>query len=153
MDRIVRSGPIAFKDVSFDGISKGLPGSLPQEVTTIMEQERLPAQLRTDPRRTVRAVRVSFNGHAQIRCGDEQRVARIRDVSFSGCFLEIFPPYARGANVALSFDLSPEDSHPLRANAKVTRTTETGVAVRFAYLDMVAPRALKKWIDLQKPAL
>ena len=118
-----------------------------------MEHERLPVPLKTDPRRTVRAVRVPFDGHAKIRCGDEQRVARIRDLSFSGCFLEMLPPYARGANVALSFELGPEDSHPLRANATVTRTTETGVAVRFAYLDMVAPRALKQWIESQKPAL
>jgi hypothetical protein len=118
-----------------------------------MERERLPAQLRTDPRRTVRAVRVPFGGHAQIRCGDDQRVARIRDVSFSGCFLEMLPSYSRGANVALSFELGAKDAHPLRANAKVTRTTETGVAVRFAYIDMVAPRALKQWIDSRKPAL
>jgi len=118
-----------------------------------MEQERLPAQAKTDPRRTVRAVRVPFEGHAAIRCGDDQRVARIRDVSFSGCFLEMLPSYARGANVALSFELGPEDSHPLRANARVTRTTTNGVAVRFAYIDMVAPRALKQWIDSRKPAL
>ena len=114
-----------------------------------MEHERLPAPLKTDPRRTARAVRLPFDGHAEIRCGTERQIARIRDVSFSGCFLEMLPPYARGANVALSFELGPENSQPLRANAKVTRTTETGVAVRFAYRDMVAPRALKQWIDSQ----
>lgn len=142
--------PILFSGVSPDGISWPRSGSPSKEVTAVMDQKRQPVQVKADLRR---GVRVPFDGHADIRCGAERRVARIRNVSFSGCFLEMRPPYTQGANLALSFELDQENARPLRANAKVTRTTDTGVAVRFAYIDVMAPRALKQWIDSRKPAL
>ncbi len=90
--------------------------------------------------------RVPLGALAKIRGEQGERLARIRDISISGCFIETGVFYELGATLGLSFALDPDNQQTVMTDAKVTTRTENGVGVRFIYSDADTPLTVRRWI-------
>ncbi|MBI3607342.1 MAG: PilZ domain-containing protein [Nitrospirae bacterium] len=97
-------------------------------------------------------VRIPLGVLAKIRGGQGERLAKIRDISISGCFIETSVPYALGATVGLSFALDPDNPQTVTTDAKVTTRTQNGIGVRFIYSDADTPLMVRRWIASRSPA-
>ena len=97
-------------------------------------------------------VRVPLGVLGTIRVGQGERLAKIRDISISGCFIETSLPYPLGATVGLSFALDPDHQQPVTTDAKVTTCTKNGIGVRFIYNDADTPLMVRRWITSRRPA-
>lgn len=95
--------------------------------------------------------RVPFDCVATVRFGTVEILGKIRDLSFSGCFIETLSRYEVGTPMGLAFSIDPA-VQSLRTNGRIVRRTPHGVGVRFAYIDAQAPRMLKQWIESQRSA-
>ena len=90
--------------------------------------------------------RVPLGVPAKIRVEQGERLAKIRDISISGCFIETSIPYPLGASVGLSFALDSDNQQTVTTDAKVTTCTKTGSGVRFIYSDAETPLMVRRWI-------
>jgi len=99
------------------------------------------------------ASRNTLDGHAQVLTFSVRQAAMIRDLSFSGCYLEMRPPPDVGTAVSLRLVLGVRDGFAIMTNGRVVRKSESGCGIRFAYIDAQAPRAIKDWLKTAASAL
>jgi hypothetical protein len=92
-------------------------------------------------------VRLPFAGPATIRFGSTLITGTIRDISFSGCFIEVPPRLNVGTVMNVTFSLDPNDTRFVMANGRIVRRAPHGIGVRFSYIDALTPRVLKEWLD------
>lgn len=92
-------------------------------------------------------VRLPFAGPATIRFGSMCLTGTIRDLSFSGCFIEVPPSLDVGTPMSVTFSLDANDTQFIMTNGRIVRRARNGIGVRFFYIDARTPRVLKDWIE------
>ena len=97
-------------------------------------------------------VRLPFSGPATIRFGPACLTGTIRDISFSGCFIEVPPRFDVGTALSITFLLDAAETQFIMTNARIVRRSPHGIGVRFTYIDARTPRVLKEWIEARRHA-
>jgi hypothetical protein len=97
-------------------------------------------------------VRLPFSGPATIRFGAMCLTGTIRDLSFSGCFIEVPPSLEVGTSMNVTFSLDANDTQFVITNGRIVRRARNGIGVRFSYIDTRTPRVLKEWIEARRGA-
>ncbi|MFZ5877228.1 MAG: PilZ domain-containing protein [Nitrospirota bacterium] len=97
-------------------------------------------------------VRLPFSGPATIRFGPTCLTGTIRDISFSGCFIEVPPRLDIGTAMNITFSLDEDDTQFIMTNGRIVRRAQHGIGVRFSYIDARTPRVIKDWIEARRPA-
>ncbi len=97
-------------------------------------------------------VRLPFSGPATIRFGPTCLSGMIRDISFSGCFIEVPPRFDVGTAMNITFALDAGDTQFIMTNGRIVRRARHGIGVRFTYIDALTPRVLKDWIEARRHA-
>ncbi len=91
-------------------------------------------------------VRVPFAGPATIRSGASCINATIRDLSFSGCFIEAPLRFGVGTWMSITFSLDARETQFVTTNGRIVRRSPHGIGVRFSYIDTRTPRVINEWI-------
>jgi hypothetical protein len=97
-------------------------------------------------------VRLPFSGPATIRFGPTSLTGTIRDISFSGCFIEVPPRFDIGTALNITFSLDEDNTQFIMTNGRIVRRAQHGIGVRFSYIDAHTPRVVKDWIEARRPA-
>lgn len=95
-------------------------------------------------------VRVPFAGLATIRSGPACVSGTIRDLSFSGCFIEAPIRFEVGTSMHITFSLDPGETQFVTTNGRIVRRSPHGIGVRFAYIDARTPRVIREWIETRR---
>jgi hypothetical protein len=96
-------------------------------------------------------VRVPFDGPATIRTGAACVSGTIRDLSYSGCFIEASLRFEVGTSMYITFSLDPGETQFLTTNGRIVRRAPHGIGVRFTYIDARTPRVIRDWIEARRP--
>ena len=116
-----------------------------------MTEDSSPAESSADQRW---GARIPLNSLATVRVGDLDRLAKVRDISISGCFLETQFSYGVGATLNLRFalePLDPKDQQIITVDGKVTAQGKNGIGIRFIYGNTETPLRVKRWIAASRP--
>lgn len=95
-------------------------------------------------------VRLPFAGPATIRSGPSCTSGTIRDLSFSGCFIEAPLRFDVGTSMNITFSLDANETQFVTTNGRIVRRSPHGIGVRFAYIDARTPRVIKEWIETRR---
>lgn len=95
-------------------------------------------------------VRLPFSGPATIRSGVMLVSGMIRDLSFSGCFIEVSPRFEIGTAMSITFSLDPNETQFITTNGRIVRRAPHGIGVRFSYIDARTPGVIKEWIESRR---
>lgn len=95
-------------------------------------------------------VRLPFAGQATIRSGPSCISGTIRDLSFSGCFIEAPLRFDIGTSMSITFSLDENETQFVTTNGRIVRRSPHGIGVRFTYIDTRTPRVIKEWIQARR---
>ncbi|MEW6681612.1 MAG: PilZ domain-containing protein [Nitrospirota bacterium] len=95
-------------------------------------------------------VRLPFSGPATIRSGSTFLSGTIRNLSFSGCFIEVPPRFEIGTSMNITFSLDPHETQFVTTNGRIVRRAPHGIGVRFAYIDARTPGVVRQWIESRR---
>jgi len=95
-------------------------------------------------------IRLPFAGPATIRSGMLFASGTIRDLSFSGCFIEVPPRFDIGTSMNITFSLDPHETQFVTTNGRIVRRAPHGIGVRFAYIDALTPGVIREWIESRR---
>ncbi len=98
-------------------------------------------------------VRLPFAGPATIRSGAACINGTIRNLSFSGCFIEAPLRFDVGTPMHITFSLDPDETQFVTTNGRIVRRAPHGIGVRFSFIDARTPRVIKEWIESRRQVL